>query len=735
MTASIPLAWLGTYLIHSTLLLGVAWCASRLLRRRRSETALALEEGLWKGALVGALLTATLQVGLGVSAPGAALMPWADRAVAPRAESPTQGTAAVPLAAVSSDSVPSAGVGSRAAAYPLLDTPAALLPGWQRLALSLWLLGALAGTAWLAGSWIRLRRLLRTRAEIEAGSSRDLLDRLLVATRSPKPVRLTGSARLPVPVALGVLEREICLPRQAVDSLGPRRQSGLLAHELAHLERRDPAWLLAARAIESLLFVQPLNRLARVRLQEIAELRCDAWAVERTGDRTALARCLTEVAHWLTGGAGGAETAAWPPPAWSQLPTMASSNPKGIGLRVRRILEGPPATDRGDRSARSAHRWSLALPAVLLAAVAALAPGVMPILPDAPAAEAAPTLAMGSDEGDQDATATESSREAKGTQEKAERESREPERSVHVDQRVDRDVRKETDDSREVIRQQIPKQIQEQLQAVEEAHEEIAREVERSMAENQEMVQQLHRELAEQLAAAGDQRDLSPEERVRFEHELQRLSEQAQAIAERARPSQAELDRLRAEARRLSQEAMKHPAEIERLRSEAERLSRAAERTSRDVERMSDRERQRIEGEADRLATVVDQRMQRVEREELERHARALREQGASLEAQRLELEERMKALELRRQELEERFEAQQKAQERALEERREELDTRRTELEERHRDLLRETQERERERATREADESAAEGNDAGTAAEKPPAQRRPPTRRENRR
>ena len=39
----------------------------------------------------------------------------------------------------------------------------------------------------------------------------------------------------------------------------------MLAHEIAHLVRRDPQWLVLARAIEMVFFFQPLNRLARRR--------------------------------------------------------------------------------------------------------------------------------------------------------------------------------------------------------------------------------------------------------------------------------------------------------------------------------------------------------------------------------------------------------------------------------------------------------------------------------------
>ena len=55
------LAWLLTYLLHSTLLLGLAWLASKPLGRWSA----AAEEAVWKLALVGALFTASLQLAAG----------------------------------------------------------------------------------------------------------------------------------------------------------------------------------------------------------------------------------------------------------------------------------------------------------------------------------------------------------------------------------------------------------------------------------------------------------------------------------------------------------------------------------------------------------------------------------------------------------------------------------------------------------------------------------------------
>src|SRR5436190_23582665 len=70
--ASSLLAWLLTYLIHSTVLLGVAWLVTR---RRRLEPA--ASDLLWKVALLASLVTGTIQSRLQLSTPAAVMLPVA----------------------------------------------------------------------------------------------------------------------------------------------------------------------------------------------------------------------------------------------------------------------------------------------------------------------------------------------------------------------------------------------------------------------------------------------------------------------------------------------------------------------------------------------------------------------------------------------------------------------------------------------------------------------------------
>src|SRR5438034_10187438 len=83
--ASSLLAWLLTYLIHSTVLLGVAWLVTRGKRLEPAASDL-----LWKVALLAPLITGTVQSRLELSTPAAVRLPVAAATAAvPSAASPT----------------------------------------------------------------------------------------------------------------------------------------------------------------------------------------------------------------------------------------------------------------------------------------------------------------------------------------------------------------------------------------------------------------------------------------------------------------------------------------------------------------------------------------------------------------------------------------------------------------------------------------------------------------------
>lgn len=318
--------WLLTYLVHSTLLLSAAWLLTPRLKSHR------VRETLWKTALFGGFLTATGQSLFQVS-------PLAGRMTVPTPTAVSQEQPAAKLgqqtteksaefaeeagtenSASSASSVSSASPASSASAFASLSPERLLVFSWG------------IGAAFLLGLYlirrIRFSRRIVARRDVTEPPLAPMLEELRAAAGFARAVRLTASAALPSPVALGA--GEIAVPEAALTDLDPGQQRSMLAHELAHLDRRDPAWLTAACLAEQLAFFQPLNRLARRRIQESAEYLCDEWAVRRTGSGVLLAKCLAKVAEWL-------ETS----PRSVPVAGMAEDR-SHLVARVRRLLEGAP---------------------------------------------------------------------------------------------------------------------------------------------------------------------------------------------------------------------------------------------------------------------------------------------------------------------------------------------------------------------------------------------------------
>ena len=89
--ASSMFAWLLTYLIHSSALLGLAWLVTR---RRRLEPVAA--DLLWKVALVAGLVTGTIQSRLDLSTSRAVTLPAAASPAAPSLREPALGVQGFP---------------------------------------------------------------------------------------------------------------------------------------------------------------------------------------------------------------------------------------------------------------------------------------------------------------------------------------------------------------------------------------------------------------------------------------------------------------------------------------------------------------------------------------------------------------------------------------------------------------------------------------------------------------
>jgi photosystem II stability/assembly factor-like uncharacterized protein len=348
-------AWLLSFSIHSTLLLGLIWLISKGVRSHR------LKDVLWKTALLGAILTTTLQYIWDGQPLGGQfqLLPspissyhldGREMSVAPTipqssgVSEQSVGDASGPrlsrgeiLAEPSSrrPAIPKLEPDEQASAdmmVPLRGYLASALWDSARWLFALWLLGAVVMGLRFIVARHRLYASLDHRYDMEDGPLTAVWARLCRSVGVRHSVRLTCSPFISSPMVLS--RKEVCLPAQVVDKLSLEKQKTLLAHELTHIARGDPAWLVLSGILQSLFFFQPLYCLARRNIQECAEYLCDDHAVRCVGRGVTLARCLVEVVGW---------------PDLHGKPTAVATVSRSVGTtkgisnleyRVRRLLDG-----------------------------------------------------------------------------------------------------------------------------------------------------------------------------------------------------------------------------------------------------------------------------------------------------------------------------------------------------------------------------------------------------------
>jgi Zn-dependent protease with chaperone function len=292
--------WLLTYAVHGAMFTALAFVAERT----RWGAVASRRDAFWKLALVGGVVTSTAFVVAGSAPSGAAVR-----------------------------------LSPQVAIAPVLDSDGVfwLWTAWMAITA---LLALRAGRAWRMG----IRHVGRRRV-IRRGPAPALLREILGPAADR--VTLSCSRTLRVPVALA---REICVPVRALRELPHDELRALLAHEAAHVVRRDAAWLAIAAAVRALGWWQPLNLVAAARLRLAMELCCDERAAAEPHERAALARCLITVAEWSV----------------EECPGFAAMASRGSALRRRleTLLDDAPRRHR--RKGPWLAATSVAVPAVCL---------------------------------------------------------------------------------------------------------------------------------------------------------------------------------------------------------------------------------------------------------------------------------------------------------------------------------------------------------------------------------
>jgi beta-lactamase regulating signal transducer with metallopeptidase domain len=194
------------------------------------------------------------------------------------------------------------------------------------------------GLIWLSGFGLMLGRsglarfvllLVRHRRravtdEVLLARVRDLSRRLGIRRR----VRVMEANSLSGPIAWGLFRPEICLPERFAGEFTVGQQEAMLAHELAHVAARDPAWYWFGDLAAALWWWHPLAWWTRGKLQATSEQAADEASLLVENGPDALAECLVEIGRRLVR-----------PHSFVRLGIDGNGFRSGLGQRVARLLE------------------------------------------------------------------------------------------------------------------------------------------------------------------------------------------------------------------------------------------------------------------------------------------------------------------------------------------------------------------------------------------------------------
>ncbi|MEY4107297.1 MAG: hypothetical protein RL181_1639, partial [Bacteroidota bacterium] len=194
---------------------------------------------------------------------------------------------------------------------------------------AVWLLGVGLFTLRLLGAWTYTRRLAKVSVQPVPLYWQQRFQVLAQALHATETAALLESALVHAPLVIGHLKPVVLLPLGLLSGLPPEQVEALLAHELAHIRRRDYLVNLLLSLLETLFFFHPAIWWIGATIRREREYCCDEAVVACSGNSLAYAKALSALPKQQSG---------------IQLLAMAANgNPKELLHRIRRILLQQPS--------------------------------------------------------------------------------------------------------------------------------------------------------------------------------------------------------------------------------------------------------------------------------------------------------------------------------------------------------------------------------------------------------
>jgi TonB family protein len=192
----------------------------------------------------------------------------------------------------------------------------------------------------LLGSGLQVARLRRSASLLVAPDRLEVLGRLATRLGLTSEVRLFESLLIDVPAVVGWLRPAVVIPLSTLAGLSTSHFEAILAHELAHVRRRDYLVNIVQRVVETLLFYHPAVWWVSSWIRREREHCCDEIAASACGDRVSYARALRALeelradAPALAMGASGGDLLVRVARLVDRTPVPAPGWPGGVAMIV-----------------------------------------------------------------------------------------------------------------------------------------------------------------------------------------------------------------------------------------------------------------------------------------------------------------------------------------------------------------------------------------------------------------
>ncbi|MGH9411071.1 MAG: M56 family metallopeptidase [Vicinamibacterales bacterium] len=180
----------------------------------------------------------------------------------------------------------------------LLERPA--MDAIAAIAAVAWIVGVFAVLVRFMGGWWLTRSLVAKARPVRDAEMRRMTDALALRAGVKRAIGLVESYSIEAPVAVGWRKPYVVIPVGALPHLSRDEMSAVLAHEVAHIRRRDYAINLLQSFTEVPLFFSPAVAWIARAVREAREFCCDDDAVASIGDRRHYVEALVRLAGFHT---------------------------------------------------------------------------------------------------------------------------------------------------------------------------------------------------------------------------------------------------------------------------------------------------------------------------------------------------------------------------------------------------------------------------------------------------